>query len=76
MKLVCPNPACGGHQLTGGGLNKRARRVMDVDRMYNMVSETLVCGKCKASHVSWSQTILQQLALAHRAEFRVIITQR
>ncbi|KAM9699274.1 uncharacterized protein ACNS7B_006892 [Menidia menidia] len=76
VKLVCPNPSCGGHQLTGAGLHKRARRVLDVDRIYNMVTETLLCGKCKASHVSWSQVVLQQLDLAHRSEFRVILTQK
>lgn len=76
VKVVCPNPGCGGHQLTGAGLHKRARRVLDVDRIYNMVTETLNCGKCKASHVSWSQAVLQQLDLAHRSEFRVILTQK
>ncbi|XP_057214898.1 uncharacterized protein LOC130569327 [Triplophysa rosa] len=44
--------------------------------MYNMVTETLICTKCKASHVSWSQTVLQQLDLGHRSEFRVILTQK
>lgn len=76
VKVTCPNPSCGSHQLTGGGLHKRARQVLDVDRMYNMVTETLICKKCNKSHVSWSQTVLQQLDLAHRSEFRVILTQK
>lgn len=76
VKVVCPNPACGGHQLTGAGLHKRARRVLDIDRIYIMVTETLICTRCKASHVSWSQAVLQQLDLAHRSEFRVIMTQK
>ncbi|XP_073805183.1 uncharacterized protein [Danio rerio] len=76
VKVLCPNPACGQHQLTDGGLHKRARQVLDIDRMYNMVTETLKCTKCKASHVSWSQTVLQQLDLGHRSEFRVILTQK
>ncbi|XP_056116177.1 uncharacterized protein LOC130092361 [Rhinichthys klamathensis goyatoka] len=76
IKAVCPNSACGQHQLTGGGLHKRARQVLDIDRMYNMVTETLICTKCKASHVSWSQTVLQQLDLGHRSEFRVILTRK
>ncbi|KAL2092076.1 hypothetical protein ACEWY4_011874 [Coilia grayii] len=42
VKVVCLNPSCGGNQLTGGGLHKRARRVLDVDRTYNMVTETLI----------------------------------
>ncbi|XP_030266267.1 uncharacterized protein LOC115577368 [Sparus aurata] len=76
VKVVCPNPACERHQLTGAGLHKRAHRVLDVDRMYNMVTETLTCTKCRANHVSWSQTVLKQLDLAHRSEFRVILTQK
>lgn len=76
VKVLCPNPACGQHQLTGGGLHKRARQVLDIDRMYNMVTETLICTKCRASHVSWSQTVLQQLDLGHRSEFQVILTRK
>ncbi|XP_031172172.2 uncharacterized protein LOC116061928 isoform X2 [Sander lucioperca] len=76
VKVVCPNPVCGQHQLTGGGLHKRARQVLDVDRIYNMVTETLTCTKCRSTHVSWSQTVLKQLDLAHRSEFRVILTQK
>ncbi|CAM4567614.1 unnamed protein product [Leuciscus chuanchicus] len=76
VKVLCPNSACGQHLLTGGGLHKRARQVLDIDRMYNMVTETLICTKCKASHVSWSQTVLQQLDLGHRSEFRVILTRK
>ncbi|XP_056224227.1 uncharacterized protein LOC130163830 [Seriola aureovittata] len=76
VKVVCPNSDCGQHQLTGAGLHKRARRVLDVDRIYNVVTETLTCTKCRSSHVSWSQTVLTQLDLAHRSEFRVILTQK
>ncbi|XP_057199998.1 uncharacterized protein LOC130560305 [Triplophysa rosa] len=76
VKVLCSNPACGQHQLTGGSLHKRARQVLDIDRMYNMVTEILICTKCKASHVSWSQTVLQQLDLGHCSEFRVILTQK
>ncbi|XP_035988143.1 uncharacterized protein LOC110367754 isoform X2 [Fundulus heteroclitus] len=76
VKLVCPSPACGGHQLTGAGLHRRARRVLDVDRIYIMVTERLTCTRCKASQLSWSQAVLQQLDVAHRSEFRVIMTQK
>ncbi|XP_031423253.1 uncharacterized protein LOC116220492 isoform X2 [Clupea harengus] len=76
VKVVCPNPPCGRHQLTGGGLHKRARRVLDLDRIYNMVTETLICTKCRSTHVSWSQTVLTQLDLAHRSKFQVILTKR
>eukprot|EP00066_Takifugu_rubripes_P029371 XP_011618637.1 PREDICTED: uncharacterized protein LOC105419029 [Takifugu rubripes] len=39
-----------------------------------MVAETLICNKCRSSHVSWSQTVLTQLDLAHRyaCDIRVI----
>ncbi|XP_034054489.1 uncharacterized protein LOC117534408 isoform X1 [Gymnodraco acuticeps] len=74
VKVVCPNLGCGQHRLTGAGLHKRARQVLDVDRIYNMVTETLTC--TKSTHVSWSQTVLSQLDLAHRSEFRVILTQK
>ncbi|XP_016398328.1 uncharacterized protein LOC107731693, partial [Sinocyclocheilus rhinocerous] len=70
VKVLCPNPACGQHQLT------RSRQVLDIDRTYNMVTETLICTKCRASHVSWSQTVLQQLDLGHRSEFQVILTRK
>ncbi|CAK6959843.1 uncharacterized protein LOC117764855, partial [Scomber scombrus] len=76
VKVVCPNPGCGQHQLTGAGLHKRARQVLDIDRIYNLVTETLTCTKCRSSHVSWSQTVLTQLDLAHRSEFRVILTRK
>ena len=51
-------------------------KVLDVDRIYNMVTETLTCTKCRANPVSWSQTVLKQLDLVHRLEFRVILTQK
>lgn len=76
VKFVCSNPQCRQQQLTGAGLHKRARQVLDLDRVYFMVGETLSCSLCKASYVSWSQTLLQQLDLAHRLEFRVILTQK
>ncbi|KAM8740472.1 uncharacterized protein AB9X84_020299 [Acanthopagrus schlegelii] len=76
VRVVCPNPACGRHQLKGVGLHKRAHKVLDVDRIYNMVTETLTCTKCRANPVSWNQTVLKQLDLVHRLEFRVILTQK
>ncbi|XP_059892305.1 uncharacterized protein LOC132446172 [Gadus macrocephalus] len=40
VRLSCPQ--CKG-QLTGAGIHKRARKVLDVDRYYLMVTETLRC---------------------------------
>lgn len=76
VRLLCTNQACIGHPLASGGLHRRARQVLDIDRYYNLVTETLICTKCRTSYLSWSQTILQQLDLAHRSEFRVILTRR
>ncbi|KAK5618929.1 hypothetical protein CRENBAI_007686 [Crenichthys baileyi] len=45
-----------GINLTGAGLHKRARRILDVGRIYTMVTETLTCANCpgaKRSSNSW-----------------------
>ncbi|XP_035858117.1 uncharacterized protein LOC116056487 [Sander lucioperca] len=76
LRLQCTNPACVGHQLCGGGLHRRVRQVLDIDNYYNMVTETLICPKCRSSYLSWGHTVLQQLDLAHRSEFRVILTRK
>jgi len=75
VRLCCP--VC-GKQLTGYGAHKRARQVLDVDRYYLMITETLWCSAtgCKTSYISSSKTILDQLDLAHRMEFRLILTRR
>ncbi|KAB5574970.1 hypothetical protein PHYPO_G00215240 [Pangasianodon hypophthalmus] len=71
VRLFCP--VC-GKQLTGYGIHKRARRVLDIDRYYLMVTETLRCTACRLNYISTSQTVLNQLDLPHRALFRVILT--
>nr|XP_020512935.1 uncharacterized protein LOC110001773 [Labrus bergylta] len=75
VRLTCP--VC-GKQLVGYGAHKRARQVLDVDRYYLMVTETLRCNSigCKTNYLSSSKTILDQLDLAHRLEFRLILTQK
>ncbi|MCI4379004.1 hypothetical protein PGIGA_G00222790 [Pangasianodon gigas] len=69
--LFCP--VC-GKQLTGYGIHKRARRVLDIDRYYLMVTETLRCTACHLNDISTSQTVLNQLDLPHQTLFRVILT--
>ncbi|XP_048048328.1 uncharacterized protein LOC125269464 [Megalobrama amblycephala] len=76
VRLQCTNPACARHQLCGGGLHRRVRQVLDIDRYYNLVTETLICTRCRTSYLSWSHAVLQQLDLAHRSEFRVILTRK
>ncbi|XP_065805223.1 uncharacterized protein [Labrus bergylta] len=75
VRLTCP--VC-GKQLVGYGAHKRARQVLDVDRYYLIVTETLRCNSigCKTNYLSSSKTILDQLDLAHRLEFRLILTQK
>lgn len=69
-KVRLSYPVC-GKQLTGYGAHKRACQVLDVDRYYLMITETLWCSSagCKTSYISSSKTILDQLDLAHRMEF-------
>lgn len=76
VSLKCTNSECVGHQLTSGGLHRRVRQVLDIDSYYNLVTETLICTKCRSSYLSWGDAVLQQLDLAHRSEFRVILTQK
>lgn len=75
LRLSCP--AC-GTQLTSYGAHKRARHILDVDRYYLMITETLWCSSagCKTTYLSSSKTILDQLDLAHRLEFRLILTRK
>ncbi|MCJ8732679.1 hypothetical protein PDJAM_G00214140 [Pangasius djambal] len=71
LRLFCP--VC-GKQLTGYGIHKRARRVLDINRYYLMVTETLRCTVCRLNYISTSETVLNQLDLPHRTLFRVILT--
>ncbi|XP_053301816.1 uncharacterized protein LOC128460596 [Pleuronectes platessa] len=73
VRLSCP--AC-RKQLTGYGAHKRARKVLDVDNYYLMITETLWCNACKIAYISSSKTILDQLDMPTRMEFTPILTQR
>ncbi|KAK3563113.1 hypothetical protein QTP86_016353 [Hemibagrus guttatus] len=71
VRLFCP--VC-GKQLSGADLHKRACRVLDIDRYYLMVTETLRCTVCHVNYFSTSQTVLNQLDLPHQRLFRPILT--
>ncbi|KAJ8349271.1 hypothetical protein SKAU_G00244010, partial [Synaphobranchus kaupii] len=75
VRVFCP--VCRRH-LAGYGIHKRARQVLDVDRYYLMVTETLRCNSpdCKTNYLSTSKTILDQLSLPLRGEFRLILTRK
>ncbi|KAL6469904.1 hypothetical protein MHYP_G00210230 [Metynnis hypsauchen] len=46
---------------------------LDIDKYYLTVTETLRCTSCKATHLSSSKMVLNQLALPHWSEFRIIL---
>ncbi|KAM4541695.1 uncharacterized protein PAE49_018621 [Odontesthes bonariensis] len=73
VRVFCQ--ACGKH-LTGAGIHKRARKVLDIDRFYLLVTETLKCSGCNLTYLSTSQTIRDQLDLPHQKLFRLILTQK
>jgi hypothetical protein len=74
VRLVCENSACEGHQLTGAGIYKRARKVLDLDRYYYVVTENVECAKCHKRYIAWSEVVLRQLDPGHRSEFPIILT--
>lgn len=78
VRVFCPS--C-GKQLTGYGVHKRARKVIDIDRYYLMVSgalsgQTLRCTACSLNYLSTSQAVRGQLDLPHAEMFRLILTRK
>ncbi|XP_063734263.1 uncharacterized protein LOC134862462 isoform X2 [Eleginops maclovinus] len=73
VRVTCPE--C-GKQLTGYGVHKRARKVLDIDRYYLMVTETLGCTVCSVNYLSTSETVRNQLDLPHQKMFRMILTRQ
>ncbi|CAB1445244.1 unnamed protein product, partial [Pleuronectes platessa] len=70
-KLSCPNCK---RQLTGAGLYKTVRRVLDFGRWYHMGTEYLECAGCKKKYAASAQGIMSQLDLAHQAHFPAVLT--
>ncbi|KAJ7998816.1 hypothetical protein DPEC_G00208900 [Dallia pectoralis] len=56
------------------GVHKRAHKLLDIDRYYLMVTETLRCTVCCLNHLATSQTVLHQLGLPRQRKFRLILT--
>ncbi|KAI4795577.1 hypothetical protein KUCAC02_029801 [Chaenocephalus aceratus] len=71
--LKCPSCA---HKLTGGGLYKTVRRVLDLDGWYYMGTEYLECSSCSKKCASWSASIRKQLDLDHQLLFPAVLTYR
>ncbi|CAB1441186.1 unnamed protein product [Pleuronectes platessa] len=72
-KLSCPSCK---RQLTGAGLYRTVRRVLDIDNFYFMGTEHLACRACKKKYAAWAQEILSQLDLAHQARFPAVLTKK
>ena len=62
--------------LTGAGVYRKIRTVLDIDRSYYLVTECTKCNKCKKGFVSWSPVILNQLNPGHKAHFPAVLTYR
>ncbi|XP_043078372.1 uncharacterized protein LOC122327230 [Puntigrus tetrazona] len=74
-KVTVHCPAC-NKNLTGYGVHKGARKVLDIDRYYLLVTETLRCTVCSQNYLSTSQTVRDQLDLPHQKMFRLILTRK
>ncbi|KAF5907191.1 Epithelial-stromal interaction 1, partial [Clarias magur] len=72
-KFECP--VC-SHRLTGCGLYKTVRKVLDRDGWYFMGTEYLECRYCRKKVAAWSQCILRQLGADHRPQFPAVLTYR
>ncbi|KAJ8007961.1 hypothetical protein DPEC_G00099780 [Dallia pectoralis] len=76
FRFVCTQSQCNGRKLTGCGVYKTVRKVLDLDGWYFMGTEYLECSKCKKKWASWSLDVLNQLDPSHRAKFPAILTYR
>ncbi|XP_061843796.1 uncharacterized protein [Nerophis lumbriciformis] len=70
-KLECPKRM---HNLTGCGLYKTLRKVLDLSNWYYMATEYLECHACHKKYVTWASNIVGQLSTAKQAEFPAILT--
>ncbi|KAL7401062.1 hypothetical protein ABVT39_022271 [Epinephelus coioides] len=71
--LKCPT--C-GHKLTGGGIYKTVRRVLDLDGWYCMGTEYLECRYCGKKLAAWSECVRKQLDFDHQLLFPAVLTYR
>lgn len=76
IPLVCVRPDCGKHRLTAAGLYRTVRKVLDIDRWYDLATEYLECKGCKKKYPAWSEDILGQLDMGHRSQFPALLTYR
>lgn len=74
--LVCVRPACDKYRLTGAGLYRTVRRVLDIDGWYDLATEYLECKRCSKKYPAWSEDMLGQLDMGHRSQFPALLTYR
>ncbi|ROL46207.1 hypothetical protein DPX16_8610, partial [Anabarilius grahami] len=77
-RLLCHQPNCRrlGIQLTGCGMYKTVRRVLDLNGWYFMATEYMECRSCKKKLAAWSRDILEQLDPSHLNLFSAVLTYR
>ena len=68
-------PVC-TRKMTGCGLYKTVRRVLDRDGWYFMGTEYLECHHCGKKLASWSMSILAQLDEGYRTDFPAVLKYR
>ncbi|KAL3065077.1 hypothetical protein OYC64_015289 [Pagothenia borchgrevinki] len=62
--------------MTGSGLYKTVRRVLDTNGWYYMGTEYLECSSCTKKCVGWAANIRSQLDLDHQLLFPAVLTYR
>ncbi len=72
IRLICVH--CSKKELTSKGLYNILRTVLDIDAVYYLATEYLVCKSCGKTYISWSMPVLEQLDLGHRSQFPVVLT--
>ncbi|XP_044023334.1 uncharacterized protein LOC122862134 isoform X2 [Siniperca chuatsi] len=68
--LKCPNCA---HKLTGCGIYKTVRKVLDLDGWYYMATEYLECRSCKKKVAGWAECVRKQLDVHHQQLFPAVL---
>ncbi|XP_019747785.1 uncharacterized protein LOC109529068 [Hippocampus comes] len=74
VKLACPSSKCRHNRLTGGGVYRTIRRVLDVRGWYFMGTECLECLKCNRKFSAWEESIRKQLHISKQLLFPAVLT--
>ncbi|XP_061621265.1 uncharacterized protein LOC133473675 [Phyllopteryx taeniolatus] len=66
LKLACPHCRL---RLTGGGLYRTVRRVLDLQDWYY-----LECDGCRRKYSAWEEAIIQQMSMYQQLKFPAVLT--